>query len=125
MYAIRSYYGGYSINNVAKEINATDKTKIKPTYLILGSGSFGFALAKELRELDKELIIVDKDAQKVETLREEAYEAMVGDVSDPNLFDTINTKNLAGILILSSDPKANKIALKNIKEKVSPRNNFV
>ncbi|WMW26417.1 DHH family phosphoesterase [Methanolobus sediminis] len=108
------------MNNVAKEINATDKTKIKPTYLILGSGSFGFALAKELRELDKELIIVDKDAQKVETLREEAYEAMVGDVSDPNLFDTINTKNLAGILILSSDPKANKIALKNIKEKVSP-----
>ncbi|SDG10747.1 DHHA1 domain-containing protein [Methanolobus vulcani] len=108
------------MNNVAKEINATDKTKIKPTYLILGSGSFGFALAKELRELDKELIIVDKDAQKVETLREEAYEALVGDVSDPNLFDMINTKNLAGILILSSDPKANKIALKNVREKVSP-----
>ena len=101
------------------EINATDKTKIKPTYLILGSGSFGFALAKELRELDKELIIVDKDSQKVETLREEAYEAMEGDVSDPNLFDLINTKNLAGILILSSDPKANKIALRNIREKVS------
>ncbi|MDI3486506.1 MAG: hypothetical protein PWQ50_1726, partial [Methanolobus sp.] len=32
----------------------------------------------------------------------------------------INTKNLAGILILSSDPKANKIALKNVREKVSP-----
>lgn len=107
------------INTVAKEITATDKSKIKPTYLILGSGSFGFALAKELRELDKELIIVDKDAQKVETLREEAYEAMVGDVSDPELFDNLNTKNLAGILILSSDPKANKAALKNIREKVS------
>ncbi|MEZ5335710.1 MAG: NAD-binding protein [Methanolobus sp.] len=107
------------INTVAKEITATDKSKIKPTYLILGSGSFGFALAKELRELDKELIIVDKDSQKVETLREEAYEAMEGDVSDPKLFDTINTKNLAGILILSSDPKANKAALKNIREKVS------
>jgi nanoRNase/pAp phosphatase (c-di-AMP/oligoRNAs hydrolase) len=108
-----------SINTVAKEINATDKSKIKPTYLILGSGSFGFALAKELRELDKELIIVDKDSQKVETLREEAYEAMVGDVSDPNLFDMINTKNLAGILILSSDSKANKAALKNVRNKVS------
>ncbi|WP_407357308.1 DHH family phosphoesterase [Methanolobus sp. WCC5] len=107
------------MNTVAKEINATDKSKIKPTYLILGSGSFGFALAKELRELDKELIIVDKDSQKVETLREEAYEAIVGDVSDPHLFDVINTKNLAGILILSSDPKANKMALKNIRNKVS------
>ncbi len=107
------------INNVAKEISATDKTKIKPTYLILGSGSFGFALAKELRELDKEIIIVDKDSQKVETLREEAYEAIVGDVGDPALFDIINTKNLAGILILSSDPKANATALKNIRNKVS------
>ncbi len=72
-----------------------------------------------MRELDKEIIIVDKDSQKVETLREEAYEAIVGDVSDPNLFDMINTKHLAGILILSSDPKANKIALKNVREKVS------
>ncbi|WP_406670585.1 DHH family phosphoesterase [Methanolobus sp. ZRKC4] len=107
------------INNVAKEISATDKTKIKPTYLILGSGSFGFALAKELRELEKDLIIVDKDSQKVETLRDEAYEAIVGDVSDPTLLDRINTKNLAGILILSSDPQANKAALENVRKKVS------
>lgn len=51
-------------------------------------------MAKELRELDKDLIIVDKDAQKVETLRDEAYEAIVGDVGDPALLDRINTKNL-------------------------------
>ncbi|WP_406658272.1 DHH family phosphoesterase [Methanolobus sp. ZRKC2] len=92
---------------------------MKPTYLILGSGSFGFALAKELRELEKDLIIVDKDSQKVETLRDEAYEAIVGDVSDPTLLDRINTKNLAGILILSSDPQANKAALENVRKKVS------
>ncbi|MBN2111042.1 MAG: NAD-binding protein [Methanosarcinaceae archaeon] len=106
------------MNAITKEVSAADRIKIKPTYLILGSGSFGFALAKELRELDKDLIIVDKDAQKVETLRDEAYEAIVGDVSDPALLDRINTKNLAGILILSSDPQANKAALENIRKKV-------
>ncbi len=111
--------GGYFINAVAKEVSPTDKTKVRPTYLILGSGSFGFALAKELRELGKEIIIVDKDSQKVETLREEAYDSLVGDVSDPGLFDVINTKNLAGILILSSDPKANKVALSNVRKKIS------
>ncbi|WP_406662643.1 DHH family phosphoesterase [Methanolobus sp. ZRKC3] len=104
---------------VAKDITATDKAKIKPTYLIIGSGSFGFALAKELRELGKDLIIVDKDKEKVETLREEAYEAIVGDASDPNLLDNMNTKNLAGILILSSDVEANKAALANIRTNVS------
>jgi nanoRNase/pAp phosphatase (c-di-AMP/oligoRNAs hydrolase) len=54
----------------------------------------------------------------VETLREDAYEAFVGDASDPNLLDNINTKNLAGILILSPDANANKAALKNIKNNV-------
>ncbi len=76
-------------------------------------------MAKELRELDKDLIIVDKDAQKVETLRDEAYEAIVGDVGDPGLLDRINTKNLSGILILSSDTLANKAALDNVRRKVS------
>ena len=62
---------------------------------------------------------MDKDAQKVETLRDEAYEAIVGDVGDPALLDRINTKNLSGILILSSDTQANKAALENVRKKVS------
>ena len=82
--------------------------------MILGSGSIGFAVAKELRELDKDLIIVDRDKQKVETLREEAYEAFEGDISDPEIFQHINLKELSGILVLSSDNEANKKALENI-----------
>ena len=82
--------------------------------MILGSGSIGFAVAKELRELDKDLIIVDRDKQKVETLREEAYEAFEGDISDPEIFQHINLKELTGILVLSSDNEANKKALENI-----------
>lgn len=89
---------------------------LNPTYLILGSGSIGFAVAKELRELDKDLIIVDRDKQKVETLREEAYEAFEGDISDPDIFQHINLKELTGILILSSDNEANKKALENISQ---------
>lgn len=76
-------------------------------------------MAKELRELDKDLIIVDKDAQKVETLRNDSYEAIVGDAEDPLLLDRINTKNLSGILILSSDAQANKEALANVRKNVS------
>lgn len=84
--------------------------------MILGSGSIGFAVAKELRELDKDLIIVDRDKQKVETLREEAYEAFEGDISDPDIFQHVNLKELTGILVLSSDNEANKTALKNISK---------
>ncbi|MBN2488149.1 MAG: NAD-binding protein [Methanosarcinaceae archaeon] len=104
---------------VSKEPDLPVKVKIKPTYLILGSGSVGFAVAKELKEIGKDLVIVDKDTQKVETLREEAYEAFVGDISDPKILDQINTKNLTAILILSSDVEANKTALRNIKKTIS------
>ncbi|MBW6470989.1 MAG: NAD-binding protein [Methanosarcinaceae archaeon] len=105
---------------IPKETDTPAKGRVKPTYLILGSGSIGFAVAKELRELDKNLVIVDRDKQKVETLREEAYEAIVGDISDPELLNLINIKSLTAILILSSDVEANKKAIKNIKKIVSP-----
>ncbi|MCL7411393.1 MAG: DHH family phosphoesterase [Methanosarcinaceae archaeon] len=105
---------------IPKETDTPAKARVKPTYLILGSGSIGFAVAKELRELDKNLVIVDRDKQKVETLREEAYEAIVGDISDPELLNLINIKSLTAILILSSDVEANKKAIKNIKKIVSP-----
>ncbi|KGK99026.1 potassium transporter TrkA [Methanococcoides methylutens] len=95
-------------------MDAPVKKWLNPTYLILGSGSIGFAVAKELRELDKDLIIIDRDTQKVETLREEAYEAFAGDISDPDIFQHVNPKELSGILVLSSDNEANKKALENI-----------
>ncbi|HJH31672.1 MAG TPA: potassium transporter TrkA [Methanosarcinaceae archaeon] len=105
---------------VPKKTEITTKARVKPTYLILGSGSIGFAVAKELRELNKDLVIVDQDEQKVETLREEAYEAIVGDIKDPELLNQISNKNLTAILILSSDIEANKAALANVKKTVSP-----
>lgn len=100
----------------SKDTDAPEKTRFKPVYLILGSGSIGFAIAKELREKDKDLIIVDKDSQKVETLREEAYEAIAGDISDIETLKQINTKQLTGVLIVSSDNDANKAALSNIRD---------
>ncbi|MCD5425762.1 MAG: DHH family phosphoesterase [Methanosarcinaceae archaeon] len=104
------------MDNLENRIEASKKIKSKPSYLILGSGSIGFALVKKLKELNKEIFIIDKDEQKVETLREEGYDAIVGDLNDPTLLDQINTKELIAILILSSDNKANETVLKNLKD---------
>ncbi len=40
----------------------------------------------------------------------------MGDISDPEIFGQISVRDLAGILVLSSDNDANIAALKNIKE---------
>lgn len=103
-----------------KDADDNLKNIVKPRYLILGSGSFGFALAKELREINKSVIMVDIDEEKVETLREEGYEAMVGDIRNPELINQIDLKNVITILFLSSDNEANKKGIGNFKKIVSP-----
>ncbi|MDD3042531.1 MAG: DHH family phosphoesterase [Methanosarcinaceae archaeon] len=103
-----------------KDVDTNLKNIVKPRYLILGSGSFGFALAKELREINKSVIMVDIDEEKVETLREEGYEAMRGNIRDPELINQIDLKNVIAILFLSSDNEANKKGIGNFKKIVSP-----
>ena len=106
--------------NLSKDADSNLKSGVKPRYLVLGSGSVGFALAKELRESNKLVIIVDKDEAKVETLREEGFEAIVGDISDPELVDKIDLKNVVVILFLTSNNEANRKGIENFKKAVSP-----
>lgn len=105
--------------NFSKDPDINLKNIVKPKYLILGSGSIGFALAKELRESNKAVIIVDKDETKVETFREEGFEAIVGNLSDTELANTIDLRNVVAILFLSSDNEANQRGIENFKKMVN------
>lgn len=108
------------MSNSSKDADSSLKSTVKPKYLILGSGSIGFALAKELRESNKIVIIVDKDEAKVETLREEGFETIPGDISDPELVNSIDLKNIVAILFLSSNNEANRKGIENFKKVISP-----
>ncbi|MDI9394171.1 MAG: DHH family phosphoesterase [Euryarchaeota archaeon] len=108
------------MSNSSIDTDSSLKSTVKPRYLILGSGSIGFALAKELRESNKLVIIVDKDEAKVETLREEGFEAILGDISDPELVNNIDLKNVVAILFLSSNNEANRKGIENFKKVVNP-----
>ena len=55
------------MSSFSKDPDSSLKSTVKPRYLILGSGSIGFALAKELREINKAVIIVNRDEAKVES----------------------------------------------------------
>ncbi|AKB73981.1 Kef-type K+ transport systems (NAD-binding component fused to domain related to exopolyphosphatase) [Methanosarcina lacustris Z-7289] len=106
--------------NSSKDADSSLKSTVKPRYLILGSGSIGFALAKELRESNKLVIIVDNDEAKVETLREEGFETILGDIADPELVNHIDFKNVVAILFLSSNNEANRKGIENFKKVVNP-----
>jgi len=99
-------------------------TKKTPKYAILGCGSVGFAVANELRAQGKEFIVIDKDPQRVEALRDQKLEAIQGNISDLKALKGANLERFGAVLILSSDVQANQSALRIVQE-ISPVINTV
>ena len=59
------------------------------SYGIVGLGRFGYALAKALAELDADLLILDKDEEKIRDMREYTENALViKNLDRPSLLET-------------------------------------
>ncbi|MDS0292578.1 DHH family phosphoesterase [Halogeometricum luteum] len=85
------------------------------TYAILGCGSVGHAVAEELTEEGKDVLILDKDESRVEALRDQDLNAQTTDISESEVGDVVSDRDV--ILILSSDVEANKAAVSAIRER--------
>ncbi|GAA0200915.1 DHH family phosphoesterase [Halobacterium noricense] len=84
------------------------------TYAILGCGSVGYAVAEELVEQGKEVLIVDRDTDRVEALRDQDLNAQAGDIVDESVAEVVDDRDV--VLILSSDVTANKKAVSNLQD---------
>ena len=59
------------------------------SYGIVGLGRFGYALAKALAELDADLLILDKDEEKIKDMREYTENSLViKNLDKPSLLET-------------------------------------
>lgn len=85
------------------------------SYAILGCGSVGHAVADDLVEHGKNVLIIDKDESRVETLRDQDLNAETADIAEPSIADKIADCDI--VLILASDVEANKDAVRNIRER--------
>ena len=83
------------------------------TYAILGCGSVGHAVAEELVERGKDVLIVDKDESRVEALRDQDLNAQVADVRDDDVAGLVDDRDV--VLIMASDVDANEAAVANIR----------
>lgn len=61
--------------------------------------------------------IIEKNAKRVETLRDQNFDAHVGDITKEEVIKNLLTPDLEIVMILSSDVKANTTALSMIKER--------
>lgn len=82
----------------------------------MGSGGTGVAVGKELEGQNVSLIFFEKDGTKAETLKEQDFEVVIGDISDPKTIGLLNVPNLEVVFIMSSDGEANVKALTQIKK---------
>jgi nanoRNase/pAp phosphatase (c-di-AMP/oligoRNAs hydrolase) len=85
------------------------------TYAILGCGSVGHAVAEELAEEGKDVLILDKDDSRVEALRDQDLNARTHDIRTADVADVVAERDV--LLILSSDVEANKEAVKAIRSR--------
>ncbi len=83
------------------------------SYAILGCGSVGFAVAERLTGQDKDVLIIEQDESRVETLRDQDLNAKQGDMTDPELAADLADRDV--ILIMAADTEANATAVSNIR----------
>jgi nanoRNase/pAp phosphatase (c-di-AMP/oligoRNAs hydrolase) len=73
----------------------------------------GHAVAEELVDQGKEVLIVDMDENRVEALRDQDLNARTADIREEGLAESIADRDVA--LIMSSDVEANKQAVRNLR----------
>ncbi|MCD2199422.1 DHH family phosphoesterase [Halobacterium sp. KA-4] len=83
------------------------------SYAILGCGSVGHAVAEELVERGKDVLIVDRDESRVEALRDQDLNAQAADIRDEEVAELVADRDV--VLILASDIEANEAAVTNIR----------
>ncbi|SEA07705.1 DHH family protein [Haloplanus vescus] len=85
------------------------------SYAILGCGSVGHAVAEELADEGKNVLILDRDESRVEALRDQDLNARQTDIRDDEVADLVADREV--LLILASDVEANKAAVSTIRER--------
>ena len=90
---------------------------MKGAYAVFGAGSFGSKVAAELSEAGHHVVVVDCDREAVMAIREKVTEALVADVSNPDVIRELDVKKFDGIIMgMSSHFEDLILALTLIKQ---------
>jgi len=84
---------------------------MKKHYAVLGLGRFGLKVAKELFYKKQEVLVVDKDAEKIQGIKEEVTRTHLGDIADEETLMKAGVANCDVVIIAeSSNIESNIIA---------------
>ena len=79
---------------------------------VLGISNYGFYLSQRLAEMGCEVLVVDKDPQRVRRLQENVEKAVIGDVTEPQTLDSLHLKEFdVVVLSIGDEMSASLLAL--------------
>ena len=76
---------------------------MKKQYAVFGLGSFGESVAIELQKLGCEVVAIDANMERVETIANQVSYAMKADIEDADFIRSLGTRNLDGVVVAASD----------------------
>lgn len=86
------------------------------TYLVVGLGRFGTAMALKLHELGNEVMVIDGRAEEVQKLSNRVTYAVVGDARDEEVLRSLGVRNVdCAIVAIGSDLAASILVTLNLK----------
>ena len=99
-------------DNKAPQNNTVPKN-IK--YLIVGCGGVGYNILKEINDTTDRILVIDKDSKRVEDLRSQNYNALLGDISDTDILSNI-PKSTGIVFISISNSEVITLSVQKLKE---------
>lgn len=86
------------------------------SYVVVGLGRFGAAVALKLQELGNEVLVLDENAEQVQKLSSAVTYAVVGDARDEEVLRSLGVRNFdCAIVAIGSDLAASILVTLNLK----------
>ena len=87
------------------------------SFLIIGLGRFGRAIARKLCELGNEVLVIDRDADAVQHIADEVTHPIIGDATEEAVLNAAGARNFdCAIVAVASDIEDSVLATALLKE---------
>lgn len=87
------------------------------TFVVIGLGRFGFAVATELSNLGHEVLAIDGNEDNIQKVAEQVTHAVTGDARDPAVLRTLGVRNYDCAVVAVGDDVGNSALITlNLKD---------
>lgn len=86
------------------------------TFLVVGLGRFGTAVACKLQELGNQVMAIDENAEQIQRISERVTYAVVADARDEEVLESLGVKNVdCAVVAIGDNLAANILVTLNLK----------